>query len=133
MPFGTPDMTAQMQKLQASDPDALLFDLFGQDVLFAFQAMKNIGFDVPVIGGNSASTTDWGQVFTNIEEESPAGAILTAWEINVRRPEGLSAGQQQLLDAVLTRTSENQRRAVPVRLRLRRRDAHPLRGRHRGL
>ena len=106
VPFGTPDMTAQMQKLQASDPDALLFDLFGQDVLFAFQAMKNIGFDVPVIGGNSASTTDWGQVFTNIEEESPAGAILTAWEINVRRPEGLSAGQQQLLDAVLTRTSE---------------------------
>ena len=106
VPFGTPDMTAQMQKLQASDPDALLFDLFGQDVLFAFQAMKNIGFDVPVIGGNSASTTDWGQVFTNIEEESPAGAILTAWDINVRRPEGLSEGQQQLLDAVLTRTSE---------------------------
>ena len=106
VPFGTPDMTAQMQKLQASGPDALLFDLFGPDILFAFQAMQNIGFDVPVIGGNSASTTDWGQVFTNIEEEAPADTILTAWNINVRRPEGLSPDQQRLLDAVSARTDQ---------------------------
>ncbi len=106
VPFGTPDMTAQMQKLQASGPDALLFDLFGPDILFAFQAMENIGFDVPVVGGNSASTTDWSFVFTDIEAETPAGTILTAWDINVRRPEGLSPNQQRLLDAVSAKTDQ---------------------------
>ena len=106
VPFGTPDMTAQMQKLQASGPDALLFDLFGPDILFAFQAMQNIGFDVPVIGGNSVSTTDWGFVFNDIEAESPAGTILTAWSINVRRPEGLNPSQQRLLDAVSAKTDQ---------------------------
>jgi branched-chain amino acid transport system substrate-binding protein len=106
VPFGTPDMTAQMQKLQASEPDALLFDLFGQDILFAFQAMKNVGFNVPAIGGNSASTTDFGLVFTNINEEVPEGTILTAWDINVRQPDGLRPEQQELLDAIKARTTE---------------------------
>ena len=68
--------------------------------------MENIGFDVPAIGGNSASTTDWSFIFTNIEEETPPGTILTAWEINVRRPEGLSPDQQRLLDAVSAKTDQ---------------------------
>jgi branched-chain amino acid transport system substrate-binding protein len=56
------DMTAQLQTVQASKPDALIMDGFGAPVGYMLQDLQRLGWNVPILADNSVAVT--GLVFT---------------------------------------------------------------------
>jgi len=56
------DVTAEMEKLRASDPDVVIMDAIGELTLRIVQAREDIGWDVPVIGGVNSSGADFSEV-----------------------------------------------------------------------
>jgi branched-chain amino acid transport system substrate-binding protein len=61
------DMTAQIQAVEATKPDALIMDGFGAPVGYMLQDLNKLGWNVPVLADNSVAVT--GLVFT----AQPAG------------------------------------------------------------
>ena len=96
---GGTDFITQFTKLKASNPDALLMDAGGPDFAGYVDAIKNLNWELPVIGGNSVTTADIVPLLASVDD-LPADFTATAWSINAARPEGLSAGQQRALTAL---------------------------------
>jgi branched-chain amino acid transport system substrate-binding protein len=61
------DMTAQLQAIQPTKPDALILDGFGAPVGYILKDLQKLGWNVPVLADNSVAVT--GLVFTS----PPAG------------------------------------------------------------
>lgn len=51
------DMTPQLAKLQAADPDVLIMNGYGAPVGYLLKSMEKLGWDVPIVGDNSVSAT----------------------------------------------------------------------------
>ena len=49
------DMTAQLQRLQASDPDVLVINAFGSVLGYILKGRTALGWDVPTIGANATA------------------------------------------------------------------------------
>lgn len=56
------DVTSEMEKLRADNPDVVVMDAVGALTLHIVQARANIGWNVPVIGGVNSSGADFSQV-----------------------------------------------------------------------
>lgn len=56
------DMTAQLQAVEATKPDALIMDGFGAPVGYMLQDLQRLGWNVPILADNSVAVT--GLVFT---------------------------------------------------------------------
>jgi branched-chain amino acid transport system substrate-binding protein len=56
------DVTAELEKLKASDPDVVVMDAIGELTLRVVQAREDIGWDIPVIGGVNSSGADFSKV-----------------------------------------------------------------------
>ncbi|GGU27713.1 ABC transporter substrate-binding protein [Nocardioides albus] len=51
------DMTSQLQKLEASEPDAVIVDAYGAPLGYILKGVGKLGWDVPLIGNTSVSST----------------------------------------------------------------------------
>lgn len=56
------DVTAEMEKLKADDPDVVIMDAVGTLTLEIVQARADIGWNVPMIGGVNSSGADFSKV-----------------------------------------------------------------------
>jgi branched-chain amino acid transport system substrate-binding protein len=56
------DVTAELEKLRASDPDVVIMDAVGELTLRIVTAREDIGWDVPLIGGVNSSGADFSAV-----------------------------------------------------------------------
>src|SRR5690606_20578800 len=52
------DMTAQLQRLQAQDPDVLILSGLGSVAGYELQSCTKIGWDLPTLGHSDLGTTD---------------------------------------------------------------------------
>ncbi|MCR2813312.1 ABC transporter substrate-binding protein [Microbacterium sp. zg.Y1090] len=71
------DMTAQLEALRQSDPDALVLDAYGAPLGYVLQGLDKLGWDVPVIGNSSVAATGL------IATEPPAGVLGTPQVANL--------------------------------------------------
>ncbi|MGJ3509304.1 ABC transporter substrate-binding protein [Enemella sp. A6] len=51
------DMTPQLQSLQSSKPEVLIFDGYGAPVGYVLQSKEKLGWDVPMLANNSVAST----------------------------------------------------------------------------
>lgn len=51
------DMTAQIEKLKAGNPDVVILDAYGAPVGYVLQGFKKIGWNVPIMANNSVAAT----------------------------------------------------------------------------
>ena len=85
---GDTDMTAQVLSLKHTNPQALLlFPTTGTDVGHVLQAMQNVGWNVPVIGGYGAHYSD--QITKVAGQASMKNLVATAYA-----PFGACPGKQ---------------------------------------
>lgn len=78
------DVTAEMEKLRASDPDVVIMDAVGELTLRIVQAREDIGWDVPVIGGVNSSGAD----FSKIDSAALEGVQVAVYGIQQWVEEG---------------------------------------------
>ncbi len=65
------DMTPQLEKVKATNPDALVIDGYGAPVGYVLQGLQKIGWDVPMIGNGSVASTSL------MVTEKPEGLVGT--------------------------------------------------------
>src|SRR5699024_10480668 len=56
------DLTAEVEKLKASDPDVVVMDAVGKLTLRIVQAREDIGWDIPIISGINSSGADFSKI-----------------------------------------------------------------------
>ncbi|MGW1003035.1 ABC transporter substrate-binding protein [Streptomyces sp. NPDC002520] len=52
------DMTAQIEAIKATKPDALVLDAYGAPLGYVLKGLEKTGWDIPVIGDTSVAATD---------------------------------------------------------------------------
>ncbi|PTR23423.1 branched-chain amino acid transport system substrate-binding protein [Rhodococcus sp. OK519] len=65
------DMTAQLQSLKNAGAKALALDAYGAPLGYVLQSMQRLGWDVPLIGNTSVSSTNL------VANEPPSGVLGT--------------------------------------------------------
>lgn len=61
------DMTAQLQRLQAQDPDVLILSGLGSVAGYELQSRTKLGWDIPTLGHTDLGTTDLAAVSTEAD------------------------------------------------------------------
>lgn len=61
------DMTAQLQRLQAQDPDVLILSGLGAVAGYELQSRTKLGWDIPTLGHTDVGTTDLAAVSTEAD------------------------------------------------------------------
>jgi branched-chain amino acid transport system substrate-binding protein len=90
------DMTAQLQRLQAQDPDVLILSGLGSVAGYLLQSRTKLGWDIPTLGHTDLGTTDLSAVsgeadWNNVE-------VMTFWSMNPDAPR--TAGFDKLMTAL---------------------------------
>lgn len=65
------DMNSQLEKIRATNPEALVVDAYGAPLGYILKGIEKLGWDVPIVGNTSVSAT--GLVAT----EPPSGVLGT--------------------------------------------------------
>jgi branched-chain amino acid transport system substrate-binding protein len=66
------DMTAQVQTIQSTNPDALILDAYGAPVGYTLKSIQKVGWDVPILADNSIPATPL------VSTAPPAGILGTS-------------------------------------------------------
>ena len=65
------DMTAQLEALKETNPEALVLDAYGAPLGYVLQSLEKLGWDIPVLGNTSVAATQL------IATEPPSGVLGT--------------------------------------------------------
>ncbi|WP_329522017.1 ABC transporter substrate-binding protein [Spirillospora sp. NBC_01491] len=97
------DLTAQVQRLAAAKPDAVVLETYGPTLKTAFRAMKDVGLKARVVGGGNVTATPPEVVLGGLDLVPP-GTVAMAWPGAVRVDGELTAAQRRALAAIEPRT-----------------------------
>lgn len=90
------DMTAQLEALKATDPEALILDAYGAPLGYILQGVEKLGWDIPIIGNLSVAATSL------VSTEPPSGLLGTNQVKNLT----MQAFASTVYDANATQTNE---------------------------
>lgn len=90
------DMTAQLQRLQAQDPDVLILSGLGSVAGYELQSRTKLGWDIPTLGHSDLGTTDLAAVSGEADWNNVEVMTFSVMAADTER----SVGFDQMMDAL---------------------------------
>lgn len=96
------DMTAQLQRLQAEDPDVLILSGLGAVAGYELQSRTKLGWDIPTLGHTDMGTTDLAAVSTEADWTNVELLTFHVMDTTSARTAGFDELRTALEDAGVT-------------------------------